>query len=191
MVKRVINEGTLEDITSTIDKTISNKSTLVSDLWDITSIGNNTISISPVGQNKPTKIKLDFPGKSSFKLQSVKKSLGFFTFQVSLKNKDFPLTWGLFKSLPGSGDDSGIKGYVYDQKNKKWVKQRDVETTMLGKIDYEHYGYVNSDDVILQFNGVGRDEMLRKILSKLKTSKMQPFQEGIKALGLSLNLTPL
>ena len=192
VVKRIINEGVIEDITPIIDKTISNNSTKVSDLWDITNLGNNTISISPKGQNKPTKLKISFPGKTSFKLEAIRKALGGdFQFQVALKNKDFPLTWGIFKNLPGSGTQYGINGYVYDRNNKKWISQKDVQTSLLGKIEYEDYGYTSSDDVDLRFTGFSQDKMLKPILQKLKVSNMQPFQHGLAALDAEITLTPL
>ena len=192
VIRKIIYESSIEEIKPEIDKTLSNNQSKVSDLWDITFLGNNTISVSPTGQNKPVKLNLSFPGKPSFKVEGIRKSLGGgYQWQIALKNKDFPLTWGIFKTLPGVGGEYGIKGYVYDRRNKKWISQKDVNTSFLGKIEYEDYGYTNSDDVDLRFSGPSQDKMLKPILQKLKASNMRPFQHGIAAIDAQITLTPM
>lgn len=184
-IKNVINEGAIEDMSQAVEAQKTKPTQPLTNNFNLKMFPNNILQVSPI--NSPKTIfnyQLSFLGRSSFKIINIdfQGCNGHPYVAFRCKNGDFPLSWGLFKPIEGAW------GFVKNKKDNKWVKENDVVTDYLGRINYEVYGYKNRDDVELQIQLCSDNEVLTKVFEQLKSKKFAQVEKGIPLTDLKITI---
>ena len=184
LIRRVISEGAKEEVDTTVTKNI-NKNVSINSVLNFEKAGDQTVSVS-TKQNPNSKMtfKIDFAGKPYKIVKLNPEGCNSATgtspkVTINLKNKDFPLTWGVYRNLPGSGKGNG--GFVFPNNSpaSKAVPMENVKTNFLSQIDYEFYGYKDKNDVNLQLWFCVDNEKLWEIFKDLQKTGYQTATKGI------------
>lgn len=187
LIQRVITEGAIEDIDQAVSNQLKSPEQPISNNLDIQLLNNNILKVNPKNNPKSSlKFKVGFKGRNSFDIKKIDMQ-GCDDSQpkvwFNVKNGDFPLTWGAYRILPGVG------GWVFDKTTNKWIKAKDVETNLLGQIDYKKYGYENKNDVQLQLWVCSKNEVLSDVFKDLQKTKFATASKGIPSTDLSITIS--
>lgn len=187
LIQRVITEGAIEDIDQAVSNQLKSPEQPISNNLDIQLLNNNILKVNPKNNPKSSlKFKVGFKGRNSFDIRKIDMqgcTNSQPKVQFNVKNGDFPLTWGVYRNLPGVG------GWVFDKITNKWIKAKDVETNFVGQIDYEKYGYENKNDVQLQLWVCSKNEVLSDVFKDLQKTKFATASKGIPSTDLSITIS--
>jgi hypothetical protein len=187
LIQRVITEGAIEDVDQAVSNQLKSPEQPISNNLDIQLLNNNILKVNPKNNPKSSlKFKVGFKGRNSFDIRKIDMqgcTNSQPKVQFNVKNGDFPLTWGVYRNLPGVG------GWVFDKITNKWIKAKDVETNFVGQIDYEKYGYENKNDVQLQLWVCSKNEVLSDVFKDLQKTKFATASKGIPSTDLSITIS--
>ena len=190
LIQRVITEGAIEDVNQAVSNQLKSPDQPISNNLDIELLDNNILKVTPKKTpNSFLKFKVGFQGRNSFKIKKIdlegcsseegKQPL----VKFDCINKDFPLTWGTYRILPG------VYGWVFDKKTKQWIEAKDVDTNLIGQIDYEKYGYKNKNDVQLRLALCSKNKILSDVFKDLQKTKFATASKGIPSTDLSITIS--